>query len=355
MDIKSIIKLTKNEYANIAEDAIAGEINGWVDSGSYALNALISGSIFRGFPSNKIVGFVGVESTGKTFFTLAACKNFMEKNPTGIVVYFETENALTQDMLKGRGLDLSRFAHVPVATVQEFINQALRIVDEKVTERDSSGDIPILFVLDSLGNLSTNKEMEDSAAGSDTKDMTRAQIIKAAFRVLSLKMGMANIPMIFTNHVYDKIGAGPYAGKEQGGGSGSKYAASLTVNLTKAKEKSGDEVIGSAITCTLIKSRLVKEQTKLKVLIRFNGGLDRYYGLVDLAEKAGIFKKVSTKYEMPDGKKYYETTIVKNPTMFFTTDVLDAIDRYVQQEFQYSGGSNNIPFDCDREEENTNE
>lgn len=219
MDIKSIIKLTQNEYANVAEDAICGEIKGWVDSGSYALNALLSGSIFKGFPSNKIVGFVGVESTGKTFFTLAACKNFLEKNPTGAVVYFETENALTQDTLRGRNIDLTRFVHVPVATVQEFKNQALRIVDEKIKDRDNQGDLPLLFVLDSLGNLSTNKEMEDSAAGSDTKDMTRAQIIKAAFRVLALKMGMVNVPMIFTNHVYDKIGAGPYAGKEQGGGS----------------------------------------------------------------------------------------------------------------------------------------
>lgn len=120
------------------------------------------------------------------------------------MIYFETENALTKDILSGRGIDLSRFVHLPVATVQEFKNQALKIVDEKLKEKDQS---PFLFVLDSLGNLSTNKEMEDSAAGSDTRDMTRAQIIKATFRVLALKLGMANVPMIFTNHVYAKIGA----------------------------------------------------------------------------------------------------------------------------------------------------
>lgn len=150
-----------------------------------------------------------------TFYTLAACKNFLEMNPTGVVVYFESENALTKDILAGRGIALNRFVHLPVTTVQEFKTQALRIVDEKLSDKE---DLPMLFVLDSLGNLSTNKEMEDSASGSDTKDMTRAQIIKAAFRVLALKLGMANIPMVFTNHVYDKIGAGPYAGKEQGGG-----------------------------------------------------------------------------------------------------------------------------------------
>lgn len=336
MNIKDIIKLSQNEYANVAEDAICGEIKGWVDSGSYTLNALLSGSIFKGFPSNKIVGFIGVESTGKTFYTLAACKNFLEMNPTGVVVYFESENALTKEILSGRGIALNRFVHLPVTTVQEFKTQALRIVDEKLSDKE---DLPMLFVLDSLGNLSTNKEMEDSAAGSDTKDMTRAQIIKAAFRVLALKLGMANIPMIFTNHVYDKIGAGPYAGKEQGGGSGSKYAASITISLTKAKEKDGDEVIGSIISCTAVKSRLVREQMKVKTLIRFSGGLDRYYGLIDLAEKSGAFKKVSTKYEMPDGKKYFEKAIERNPEKFFTTDILDIIENYVQKNFKYGVAS----------------
>ena len=138
-----------------------------------------------------------------TFFTLAAVKNYLDAYPDGVVVYFETENALTKEILECRNIDLSRFIHMPVATVQDFKNQALRIVDEKLKENDS---LPLLFILDSLGNLSTTKEMEDSVAGNEAKDMTRAQIIKAAFRVLSLKMGAAGIPMIFTNHVYAKIG-----------------------------------------------------------------------------------------------------------------------------------------------------
>lgn len=352
MNIKDIIKLTKNLYGNIAEDTICGEITGWVDSGSYALNALLSGSIYKGFPSNKIVGFVGVEATGKTFYVLAACKNFLEKNPNGVVVYFETENALTKEILSGRGIDLSRFVHLPVTTVQEFKNQAIQIIEEKLKDKE---DTPMLFVLDSLGNLSTTKEMEDSIVGSDTKDMTRAQIIKATFRVLSLKLGMANVLLLFTNHVYAKIGAGLYAGNEQGGGSGAKYASSITVSLTKAREKDGDEVTGSIISCTAIKSRLVREQTKVKTLIRFSGGLDRYYGLVDLAEKSGAFKKVSTKYEMPDGKKYFEKTIERNPEKFFTTEVLDKIENYVQSTFRYGVASVSDEPVIIEEEEMTND
>jgi RecA/RadA recombinase len=247
-----------------------GDVKKWIDTGSYALNALLSGSIFKGFPANKIVGYIGLESTGKTFFVLSTCKNFLDENANNSVFYFETENALTTEILEGRKIDLNRFAIMPVSTVQEFKTQALRIADYIVKYKKKDKINP-LFVLDSLGNLSTSKEMEDSESGAETKDMTRAQSLKATFRVITLKLGMGNIPMLLTNHVYAKIGAGPYAGNEQSGGSGSKYASSITVNLTKAKEKDGDEHIGSVITCTIVKSRLTKEGLKVKALIKFNG------------------------------------------------------------------------------------
>ena len=137
--------------------------------------------------------------------------------------------------------------------------------------------------------------------------------------------------------------------------SGAKYASSITVSLTKAREKDGDEVIGSIISCTAIKSRLVREQTKVKTLIRFSGGLDRFYGLVDLAEKSGAFKKVSTKYEMPDGKKYFEKTIERNPEKFFTTEVLDKIEDYVQSTFRYGIASVSDEPVTIEEEEMTND
>lgn len=351
MNIKDILKLAKNEYATIAEDSVCGDVDRWIDTGSYTFNAIVSGSIFKGIPCNKILGLVGVEATGKTFFALAAAKHFLDSDPNAIVVYFETEGALSTEMLESRKIDLKRFAVMPIATVQEFKNQAIKITQEKINEKDDS---PVMFILDSLGNLGTSKETEDSVAGSDTKDMTRAQVLKAAFRVLSLKLSVAKIPVIFTNHVYDKIGQGPYAGKEQGGGSGSKYAASIIIGLTKAKEKDGDDHIGSVISCTAIKSRLTREGLKVKSLIRFNGGLDRYYGLLDIAEKAGVFKKISTKFEMPDGKKYFGKTIERNPEKFFTEEVLQQIDVYVQKEFRYGVGGDDdtsIPLEIEDDKE----
>lgn len=335
--LTDFLKLTGNEFATVADDGIAaGDVSGWVDSGSYAFNALLSGDIYQGFPQNKIVVIGADPSTGKTFFALGAAKNFLLNNPNGIVICFETESAITKQMLVERGIDTKRFGVVPVATVQEFRTQAIKIVDnyEKQPAKDRQ---PIMFILDSLGMLSTTKEIEDTAAGSETKDMTRAGMIKATFRVLTLKLGRANIPMIVTNHVYDDVGGGPYAQKVQSGGSGAVYASSTILTLSKAKDKdvTTGEVRGVIITVTAAKSRLTRENSKVKCLIRYDGGLDRYYGMLELAEEAGIFKKVSTRFELEDGTKIFGSQIMKDPEKYFTKDVLDRINQYAKDKFCY--------------------
>jgi RecA/RadA recombinase len=191
-----------------------------------------------------------------------------------------------------------------------------------------------MFVLDSLGMLSTTKEMEDTAAGKETRDMTRSQIVKSTFRVLTLKLGKANIPMIMTNHTYDVIGS-MFPQKEMGGGSGLKYAASSIIYLGKRKEKDGTEVVGNIIHCKNYKSRLTKENAQIDVRLTYKTGLDKYYGLLELGEAAGVFKKVSTRYEMPDGTKVFGKNINENPDKYFTKEVLDKIDEYAKKKFSY--------------------
>jgi RecA/RadA recombinase len=192
----------------------------------------------------------------------------------------------------------------------------------------------MMIVLDSLGMLSTAKEMNDVAEGKNTRDMTRAQVIKGTFRVLTLKLGKAKIPMLMTNHTYDVVGA-YVPTKELGGGSGLKYAASTIVTLSKKKDKQDDEVVGNLITCKLYKSRLTKENKIVQVQLNFDSGLNRYYGLVDLALDCGIFKKNSTKIELPDGTKVFEKHINEEPEKYFTADILKQIDEKVQEEFKY--------------------
>ena len=331
--LKDVIKETGNEYASLVSDGASGDVDSFIDTGSYIFNGLLGGSIHRGLPSNKITAIAGESATGKTFFVLGMCKNFLDKNPDGGVIFFESESAVTKDIIEERGIDSSRMVIMPVTTVQEFRHQAITVLD-KYIEQTAKERKPLLLVLDSLGMLSTTKEMEDTQAGKETKDMTRAQIVKAAFRVLTLKLGKAKVPLIITNHTYDVVGS-MFPTKEMGGGSGLKYAASSIVYLSKRKEKDGTEVIGNIIHCKNYKSRLTKENKVVDVRLTYDKGLDRYYGLLDLALKHNIFKQVSTRIELPDGSKAFGKTINNDPEKYFTQDILEQLDAACTKEFKY--------------------
>jgi RecA/RadA recombinase len=332
--LKDIIKETGNEYAGLVSDGIdSADVTSFIDTGSYSFNALLSGTIYGGMPSNKITAIAGEAATGKTFFALGICKAFLDKDPDAGIIYFESESAISKQMIEARGIDSKRMVIVPVATVQEFRNQSIKILDKYIEQTEKTRK-PLMFVLDSLGMLSTTKEMEDTAAGKETRDMTRSQIVKSTFRVLTLKLGRANIPMIMTNHTYDVIGS-MFPQKEMGGGSGLKYAASSIIYLSKRKDKEGTEVVGNIIHCKNFKSRLTKENAMIDVKLTYKTGLDKYYGLTELGEEAGVFKKVSTRYEMPDGSKVFGKNINDNPEKYFTKEVLDKIDETAKRKFLY--------------------
>ena len=332
--LKDIIKTTGNEYAALVSDGVeAGDVDSFIDTGSYVFNALLSGSIHGGLPANKITALAGESATGKTFFLMGIVKNFLDANPKSGVVYFESESAITKQMVIDRGIDPERMVIVPVTTVQEFRTQSLRILDRYMQE-DVNVRRPLFLCLDSLGMLSTTKEVEYTADGKETRDMTRAQVLKAAFRVLTLKLGKAKVPMVVTNHTYDSMGS-MFPTKEMGGGSGLKYAASSIIFLSKKKEKDGTEVVGNIVHCKNHKSRLTIENKMVDVRLSYEKGLDKYYGLLDIAEKYNIFKKVSTRYELPDGSKQYGKSIMSDPEKFFTEDIMKQIEEAVGKEFKY--------------------
>ena len=332
--LKEIIKETGNEYASLASEGItAGDVTSFIDTGSYSFNALLSGSIYGGLPGNRITAIAGEASTGKTFFALGIIKHFLDKDKDAGVVLFESENAVSKSMIEARGVDSKRVVVVPVSTVQEFRSQSIKILD-KYLEQEEKDRQPLMFVLDSLGMLSTTKEMTDTAEGKETRDMTRSQIVKSTFRVLTLKLGQAGVPLLMTNHTYDVIGS-MFPQKEMGGGSGLKYAASTIIYLGKRKEKLGTEVIGNIIHCKIYKSRITKENAKVDVKLTYKHGLDKHYGLLELGEEAGIFKKVSTRFEMPDGSKVFGKQINDNPDKYFTKEVLKKIDEFANKKFTY--------------------
>jgi len=329
--LKEIVKEIGDEYTQIASDI--DETERFIDTGSYVFNGLISGSIFGGVSSNRITAIAGESSTGKTYFSLAVVKNFLDTNPDGYCLYFDTEAAITKGLLASRGVDQKRLVVVNVVTIEEFRTKALKAVDIYLKTEEENRK-PCMFVLDSLGMLSTEKEIRDALDDKQVRDMTKSQLVKGAFRMLTLKLGQANIPLIVTNHTYDVIGS-YVPTKEMGGGSGLKYAASTIIYLSKKKEKDKTEVVGNIIKAKTAKSRLSKENKQVEIRLYFDErGLDRYYGLLDLGELGGMWKNVAGRYEI-DGKKIYAKQIYAEPEKYFTQEVLDKLDEISKTTFLY--------------------
>ena len=329
--LKDIVKEIGNEYTQLASDI--EDTERYVDTGSYIFNGLVSGSIYGGVSGNKITAIAGESSTGKTFFSLAVVKNFLDSNPDGYCLYFDTEAAVNKPLLESRGIDLNRVVVINVVTIEEFRSKALKAIDIYL-KKDTEERKPCMFVLDSLGMLSTEKEITDALNDKQVRDMTKSQLVKGAFRMLTLKLGQANVPLIVTNHTYDVIGA-YVPTKEMGGGSGLKYAASTIIYLSKKKEKDGKEVIGNIIKAKTHKSRLSRENKTVEIRLYYDDrGLDRYYGLLELGEIGGLWKNVAGRYEI-GGKKLYAKQILADPETYFTSEVMQALDEIAQKEFSY--------------------
>ena len=329
--LKEIVKEIGDDFTQLASDIDETEV--FIDTGSYIFNGLISGSIFGGVSNNKITAIAGESSTGKTYFSLAVVKNFLDTNPDGYCLYFDTEAAVNKGLLESRGIDTTRLVVVNVVTIEEFRGKALKAVDIYLKKSEDERK-PCMFVLDSLGMLSTEKEINDTLNDKMVRDMTKSQLVKGAFRMLTLKLGQAKIPLIVTNHTYDVIGS-YVPTKEMGGGSGLKYAASTIIYLSKKKEKDGKDVIGNIVKAKTHKSRISKENKTVDIRLYYDErGLDKYYGLLELGEIGGLWKNVAGRYEI-GGKKIYAKQIYADPETYFDEYVMQALDEIAQKEFSY--------------------
>ena len=174
----------------------------------------------------------------------------MDTNPDGYCLYFDTEAAVNKGLLESRGIDTTRLVVVNVVTIEEFRGKALKAVDIYL-KTDEDKRKPCMFVLDSLGMLSTEKEINDVLNDKQVRDMTKSQLVKGAFRMLTLKLGQAKIPLIVTNHTYDVIGS-YVPTKEMGGGSGLKYAPVRSYIFQRKKRK-----MEKQLSETLLRQRLI--------------------------------------------------------------------------------------------------
>ena len=221
---------------------------------------------------------------------------------------------------------------------EEYVRKVIPFIKSEYFEDQNQKIVfeEILTFVQQYNQLVT-KEITDALNEKEVRDMTKSQLIKGAFRMLTLKLGQANVPLIVTNHTYDVIGA-YVPTKEMGGGSGLKYAASTIIYLSKKKEKDGTEVVGNIIKAKTAKSRLSKENKDVEIRLYYDDrGLDRYYGLLELGEIGGLWKNVAGRYEI-DGKKLYAKQILKEPEVYFTPEVMEQLDQIARKEFSYGEG-----------------
>ena len=328
----TLAKEAKNDYAQLVSNTSSDQ--GFIGTGSYILNAQLSGSIYGGIPNNRVTAIAGEQATGKTFYAIGIASTFLTDHPDGAVFYFDSEAAATPDLFRDRGLDPARVWHFPIDTIEEFRTQMIRILDNllKTPEKDRK---PLLIILDSLGMLASQKELQDAMDDKQVRDMTKSQTIKSVFRIITSKLGKLKIPMIVTNHTYKTMN--PYGDPtDMGGGSGLKYAASTIMTLTKSKEKdSSKEIIGNIIKVKTYKSRLTKENTQIATRLFFDSrGLDEYYGLLELGEKHGIFIRKGNRILVGESS-VYPSAILADPNKYFTKEIMQALDEVASKEFKY--------------------
>lgn len=335
--IADLIKSIADDNTTLlAEGKNSAEITGYIDTGSYMLNLLLSGDMFHGMPDNKILALAGETTTGKTYLAKSICRGFMQGDEEAIVSYCDTESSVTSESFADSDMDPTRVIITEKRTIEEF----RFFLNTLLNSYEGMKDRPrLLAVLDSLGGLISDKLVEDTAKGKAVADPgRRAQVIKQTFQLYTLKLAQLRVPMIVTNHTYTTIGT--YVPmKEMAGGSGLKYFADYILFLSKSKVRDKDDkkvVTGIEVTVTNVKNRLARENASVDVLINYDHGLDRYYGLLEAAVDCGL---VDTKnggwYIFPGGTKVQRPAIDENPAAFFTEELLKDLNDLLKPQFNY--------------------
>ena len=264
-----------SEYGETLDKSTISEIDHYIPTGNYHLNACLTGSLFGGYPNNRAVALAGPSGTGKTYLILNAIKQAQKQGYS--IIFYDSENAVDKHLVEKFGINPKTFRYEPCNTVQEFRSSVTAITDVLIEQKKKGIKLPkIMVVLDSAGNLATQKEIDDAKTGSSKADMTRAKLLKSTFRIIMTQFGICKIPFLFTNHTYQTQDL--FSRQVGGGGTGPEYAASIILFLGKAKLKEGIEQTGIIVTAKPNKNRFAKP-TPIKFHISFNKGMNPYVGL----------------------------------------------------------------------------
>lgn len=333
-------KASGSETASIlADDEFP--IRDMISCGNYLLNALIAGNYKCSVPSGRSIQLAGDKGVGKTYIATEICKE-AQKIDYGVVI-FDSEFA-NNDKRKAeeRGLDTSNVLWVGIDTIEDAKTQMLKMLEEIDPEER------IIFLMDSIGNLPSKKELEDSKAGVEKRDMTRAQALKALFRTVTMQCGYKNVPLIVINHVYANTGS-MFGGNVIAGGGGPAYGTSIIIEFSKAQDKDGNDVIGAIITCKSRKNRMAKENQSVKIFLNYNTGIGKYSGLLEFFIEEGIIiptAKPNKNGSLPKTCKFKykgaEMTRKDFSPEFWEKELADEMGEYLSNKFRYMSAAEEI-------------
>ena len=271
-----------------------------------AVNIALSGSIDGGFTPGLTM-WAGPSKHFKTAFSLIMAKAYQDKYPDAVVLFYDSEFGTPQSYFQNFGIDKERVIHTPITDVEQLKFDIMAQLSQ--IERGER----VMILIDSIGNLASKKEVEDALDQKSVGDMTRAKQIKSLFRMVTPHLTMKDIPMVVVNHTYMEIGMFPKA--IVGGGTGSYYSADNIFILGRQQEKDGADLIGYNYIINVEKSRYVREKSKVPVTVRFDGGISKYSGLLEMAlesghvtkPKNGWYAKVNTQTGEVEGKNWRES------------------------------------------------
>lgn len=305
----------------LADSGRKKEIKHWIDTGCYTFNALISGDMTKGFPGNRAFMLAGEQAVGKTFFAIYGFARPLVESGY-FIYYIDTENALTDEDLIGYGLPEGSFKIITQSIVENLKGNFDKILTSLEEAMGTKKENPnkCAFVIDSQGMLDTLKSREDIKSEKFVSDMTFQKELKRFYRSVLVRLGVLDVPMLITNHVYKNIG-GYGDPNTVAGGSGGLYAASVILSMRKKQLVEGKTRKGTIITAKNIKSRLCIDGQEASMALMWDTGLNKWYGVHEFAVAAKLLEKWSASLHDkkgvigPEKTGGYNWYVIKDPKL----------------------------------------
>lgn len=336
-----------NPLTEIVETSSLGNIKDYISTGSYSLNASMTGDIYKGVPTGRTVTFQGKSSTGKSYIMANIFREAQKKGYK--ICAWQSENASDKFFYQRLGVDANAIYDMPIDTLEELKNQAVQTIDYFTKLKESNPEQKFLLALDSLGNLMTEKEKANALEGHNAQDMgLRAKLCRLLGRLITMPLAKIDVPFVILNHTYTNA-TGYVPVEVPVGGEGAIYISSIMCQMTKEKVKEEKVLTGNILHSITTKNRLIPEGRKANLFVDFETGLNPYYGLLDYAVDGGFMEKVSTQYHVKHlDKRIFEKNIYV-PEVW--EPILDGINDYIKTTCKYSSISDNIlkPEDVDED------